>query len=348
MESEEILHLSFNQDRTLLTLGSRTGFKVFKVYPLELIHQEDNGNFKIVEMYESSLLVSLVGAGEQPAFSPRRLTIWNIAEHTPICETSFPDSLLSVKMNRIRIVAVISDAIYIYDTTTMKTQNTIRTVENPKGLAALSPTHSACWLLYPSSVEKGNLQVYDCFNMQLRTEIEAHTSKLAYIAISYQGNLCATASEKGTVIRVFSLPEGNKLFTFKRGLMAAITYSINFSMDAELLLSCSDTGTIHVYNINRNEVRESNNWGDAIRNSLFSAASYIVPGSYKDSFETSRSYIVARTNFKIPYIATLIPNTNMLLAVNYSGHYIMFSVDYVNGGDGIVHQEGSLSRIRMS
>lgn len=95
--------------------------------------------------------------------------------------------------------------------------------------------------------------------MQLRTEIEGHTSKLAYIAMNYQGTLCATASEKGTVIRVFSLPEGNKLFTFKRGLMAANTYQLSFSLDSELLLSCSDTGSVHIYNINRDEVRETNN-----------------------------------------------------------------------------------------
>jgi hypothetical protein len=40
MEIEEILHLSFNQDRTLLTVGTRNGFKIFRVNPFEQIHQE--------------------------------------------------------------------------------------------------------------------------------------------------------------------------------------------------------------------------------------------------------------------------------------------------------------------
>ena len=75
MESENLLHISFNQDISLLTTGSNSGFKVFKLNPFELINQENKGNFKIVEMYESSQLLILVGAGEEPAFSSRRLTI---------------------------------------------------------------------------------------------------------------------------------------------------------------------------------------------------------------------------------------------------------------------------------
>ena len=162
-------------------------------------------------------------------------------------------------MNRIRIVAVVIDGIYIYNTTTMKTQNTIRTVENPRGLVALSPTHSECYVLYPASENKGYVQVYDCFSMQPRGVIEAHNSQLGFISISYQGNYCATASVKGTMIRVFSLPEGNKLFTFKRGISYADIFNIMFSYNAKLLLACSSTGTVHVYDIAHNKISEKKN-----------------------------------------------------------------------------------------
>lgn len=345
MDSEELLHLSINQDTTLLTTGSHCGFRVYSLHPFELINTEDTGNFKIVEMYESSQLLILVGAGEQPAFSPRRLTIWNIAERTPICETSFPDSVLSVRMNRMRIVAVIIDEIFIYNTTTMKTQNTISTVKNPRGLVALSPTHSECFLLYPVSESRGHVQVYDCFSMQQRAVIEAHNSPLAFIAISYQGNLCATASIKGTMIRVFSLPEGNKLFTFKRGISHAVIYSIIFSYDAKSLVACSSTGTIHVYDIRSNVIVEDNSWRTSVKQSLISAASYILPESYKDSFETSRSFITARTQFQKRFIAALIPTTQFMIAVSYSEEFIIFRIDTQNGGEAVIQQQGWLNRM---
>jgi autophagy-related protein 18 len=345
METEDVLHLSFNQDTTLLTLGSNHGFKVYKLDPFELINQEDKGNFKIVEMYESSQLLILVGAGEQPAFSTRRLTIWNIAERIPICETSFPDSILSVKMNRMRIVAVIIDGIYIYNTTTMKNQNHIRTVENPKGLVALSPTHSECFLLYPASENKGHVQVYDCFNMQPRTIIEAHNSPLSFIAISYQGQYCATASVKGTMIRVFSLPEGNRLFTFKRGITHAEIYNIMFSYEANLLLACSSTGTVHVYDIRHNNITQEVGWSNSIKQSLVSAASYFLPETYKDSFETSRSFITARTYFNKKFIAALIPKTNYLITVSFSQEFMIFRINTETGGEAIPEHQGILNKM---
>jgi autophagy-related protein 18 len=295
-------------------------------------------------MYESSRLVALVGAGEQPAFSPRRLTIWNLTERTAICETAFSDTILNVQMNRLRIVAATSEALYIYDTTTMKLQNTIHTAHNPKGLAALSPTHTSCYLLYPSSEEIGNLQIYDCFTMNSRREIEAHHSPLTCIAISYQGHLAATASVKGTVLRVFALPEGTKLFTFKRGFGQALTYNLSFSMDGELLMSCSDTGTVHVYNLTK-QVSPDETWTARIRTSICSAAGYIVPESYKDTFETNRSYIVAKTNFLNFFISTLVPGTNLILAVSTSGKFLFFQVDLQRGGEAFVIQEGNLLRL---
>lgn len=248
-------------------------------------------------------------------------------------------------MNRIRIVAVVSDAVYIYDTTTMKIVTTLTTVNNPKGLAALSPSHTDCWLLYPSSEQSGNYHIYDCFTQQQRNEIVAHNSKLAYIGISYQGNLAATASEKGTVIRVFSIPDGAKLYTFKRGMMAAVTYSLSFSLDGELLMSCSNTGSIHIYNLSR-DISDTKTWGDLIKTSLFSAASIVVPVSFKDSFETSRSYIVVRTNFETEYTAILVPNTQYLLAISHESKYKVYRVDYNNGGEGVLLQEGDMNMVQ--
>mmetsp|Transcript_4648 Transcript_4648/g.7002 ORF Transcript_4648/g.7002 Transcript_4648/m.7002 type:complete len:344 (+) Transcript_4648:10-1041(+) len=342
MEKEEILHLSFNHEKDLLTMGTSSGFKVFRLYPLELIHKELMGNFKIVEAYESSHLLALVGAGELPAYSPRRLTIYNLQERTPICETAFQDTILAVRSNRLRIVAVLADSIYIYDTTTMKTQKTIHTVHNPLGLAALSPSHSSCYLVSPASEERGHLQIFDCFNMYMCNEVAAHKSPLAAVSINSEGTMCASASEKGTVIRVFSVPEAQKLFTFKRGMMNAQTYDLSFSLESDSVVSCSDTGTIHVYNLSR-QVEVTNSWGSMLRSSIYNAASYIVPSSYRDSFETSRSYIVARTGFTGKYIAIL--RNELLVALAFDGKFKEFKVDLSREGEAVLQNEGNLSEI---
>lgn len=41
--------------------------------------------------------------------------------------------------------------------------------------------------------------------------VEAHTTSLACLALSLDGKLLATASERGTLVRVFSTTDGSKL-----------------------------------------------------------------------------------------------------------------------------------------
>ncbi|CAF5007968.1 unnamed protein product, partial [Rotaria magnacalcarata] len=48
--------------------------------------------------------------------------------------------------------------------------------------------------------------------------ISAHESPLAAIAFDISGTKLATASNKGTVIRVHSAVDGSRLFEFRRGV----------------------------------------------------------------------------------------------------------------------------------
>ena len=61
--------------------------------------------------------------------------------------------------------------------------------------------------------------------------------------------MLATSSGKGTLFRVFKLPEGVQLYTFKWGISHAIIYSLTFGADK--LLCSSDSGTLHVFNLDK-------------------------------------------------------------------------------------------------
>ena len=57
--------------------------------------------------------------------------------------------------------------------------------------------------------------------MSYKTNVDAHRTSLSALTISQGNTLAATASVKGTIIRVFSLPEGELMFNFKRGISQA-------------------------------------------------------------------------------------------------------------------------------
>ncbi|CAF0922196.1 unnamed protein product [Rotaria sordida] len=80
--------------------------------------------------------------------------------------------------------------------------------------------------------------------------IQAHKSELAAITLSSTSNLLATASKRGTLIRIF-LTTGlcEKIFEFQRGSDTADIYSLAFNCNSDFLCVSSDTGTVHVYSV---------------------------------------------------------------------------------------------------
>lgn len=80
--------------------------------------------------------------------------------------------------------------------------------------------------------------------------IPAHDSPLAALAFSPTGQRVATASEKGTVIRVFSVSDGAKLYEFRRGVKRCVSISsLSFSMCSQFLCCSSNTETVHVFKL---------------------------------------------------------------------------------------------------
>jgi autophagy-related protein 18 len=85
-------------------------------------------------MLFSSSLVAIAGAGEPPTFSPRKLQIINTKRQTIVCELNFPTKVLSIHLNRKRLIVVLETRIHIYDLSTMKITHTIETSPNPNGI----------------------------------------------------------------------------------------------------------------------------------------------------------------------------------------------------------------------
>lgn len=85
--------------------------------------------------------------------------------------------------------------------------------------------------------------------MQAVNVIEAHQAPLSCVAMNSDGTRIATASEKGTIIRVFSVPDGEKLYQFRRGSIPARIFSMSFNATSTLLCVSSATETIHCFKL---------------------------------------------------------------------------------------------------
>lgn len=172
-------------------------------------------------------------------------------------------------MNRKRLIVVLENEIYIYDISTMKLLHTIETGPNPNAVCALSCSSEHSYLAYPSpapspsstslsgsavppappSPTTGDVLIFDTLNLSAVNVIQAHRTPIAALALNSSGTMLATASDKGTVIRVFSIPDAKKLWQFRRGTSSAHIFSMNFNLASTLLAVSSDTSTIHIYRL---------------------------------------------------------------------------------------------------
>lgn len=91
--------------------------------------------------------------------------------------------------------------------------------------------------------------LFDANEMQPIKVISAHQTALSCIAMNSEGTLLATASEKGTIIRVFELPSARKLYQFRRGSMPARIYCMSFNDTSTLLCVSSATETVHIFKL---------------------------------------------------------------------------------------------------
>lgn len=78
----------------------------------------------------------------------------------------------------------------------------------------------------------------------------AHESELACISLNLDGTRLATASDKGTLIRIFDTHTFQQLQELRRGRDRARIYCISFNPGNQYVASSSDRGTIHVWSLN--------------------------------------------------------------------------------------------------
>ena len=81
--------------------------------------------------------------------------------------------------------------------------------------------------------------------------IQAHSSNLSQLALNFTGSILATASEKGTLIRLFSTDDGSAIQEVRRGYDKAEIYSISLDKTSNWIACSSDKGTVHIFAVTK-------------------------------------------------------------------------------------------------
>lgn len=217
----------------------------------------ENGGIGAAEILYRSNILALVGGGSCPQFPVSKVMLWDDTKCKCVGELSFHNAVKGVKIRKDVIVVVLEKKVYVYNFVDLQIRFSFDTASNPQGIFALSLEPQNMVLAYPSSQAPGAIRVEHIGNVssgpsttvEKTVNVEAHESDLWMIELNRAGTLIASASEKGTIVRVFSTHSGEVLHELRRGADRATIYSICFSADSKLLACTSDKCTIHIFSV---------------------------------------------------------------------------------------------------
>ncbi|EPS69495.1 hypothetical protein M569_05271 [Genlisea aurea] len=228
-----VLHLTFNHDRGLFAAGTTGGFKVFRTDPYAEVKSRDVGSgIGIVEIIHGSTFFVLVGGINSPRLDPKKLFVWDDEKRQFIGSLSFRSPVKSVRIRNDRLVAVTAHHVRVFNLGDFRLITTIETEENPRGLCEISQL--GAMVVACLGLRKGHVRLA-VLESKSDSVVPAHDSTIAAIGLTHSGHTLATASSKGTVIRIFKVADGSVIHELRRGSERAEIHTLCFSPSAKWL-----------------------------------------------------------------------------------------------------------------
>jgi autophagy-related protein 18 len=343
---KEIYYVNFNQDASSLAVCHEAGYHLYNMGSIE--HTNGTGlepahqsnipeKTAIVERLFQSSLITLVSLNHS-----RKLQVFHFQKGTEICSHSYTSAIKAVRMNRKRVVVCLEESVHVHNIRDMRLMHMIRdTPTNREGLIDLCSSDHSCYLAYPGSATHGHVNIFDADPLVATCTIAAHDAPLAALRFNADGNKLATASVKGTVIRIFAIPSGERLYEFTRGMKRCVQInSLAFSADSKFLCSSSNTETVHIFSLARAEEQkqqtQTSRGAEETDQSLTSWVSYFsqqasnyLPQQMNELLLRDKSYATAR----LPIVGTKtccamprIANRDYLAVASTDGYLFCYSL----------------------
>lgn len=293
---EYIRHLALTSDWTHVVCATNQGFQIFRLLPsvktvCVCAQLQEHGGVERADLSLAKWFVLYT----QPKFK-NRVFLWSVSQGKLQGEYRLMDEVLNVKCSTRCFAFITMDVTYVYDTMTCDQIAQISTGPNIAGICALCP--SQLLVCTPGNAE-GHLFL-DFLDEAKQITIRAHQSRVAMCALSNDGSHVVSASQRGTVLRVFECEQGDLLYELKRGLFPADIYCLFFHpSNANVLFASSATGTVHVYNLENKQLCYWTQRG-------------ISSGKF-------------RVHANIPNVLGFNVQQNVLIVVNFDGSVVLLS-----------------------
>ena len=248
--SIKIRYATFNQDNScfVCTMGNE-----FSVWNCDNMKKRFTTDFekpigKAVVLYKTN--IALISGGGLPTntvayVSPNSFCIWDDRKKKVVAESRYSDVIIELKLLNQHLVVTIKNMIYIYDLNSIQIINEFETSNNPSGLCSARDGSNGEPVIAFLGADVGEVKIYHLSGARL-IPIKAHNNDIVCMSLNRDGSLLATASSKGTIIRVFNTHSGAVKYEFRRGMWSSQINNLSFNHNSTLLCVRNKKCTIHV------------------------------------------------------------------------------------------------------
>ena len=246
--------ISFDESSARFICGLDNGIRVFRANDCIRTIKESPGPGSGVAV--AALLddryIAIVGGGRSPNSSPNIVQFWDNVEAKKLNELDFAEPVLGIRITTTSVAVILAERTVVLQYAKHNGSNLVgpaavvglhRTANNLNALCSIRGDRMALPGLTPGQVQLLGLKD------RSKNIIRAHSSELRQLDLSNDGQLLATASKQGTLIRVFSTSTLSQTHEFRRGVDPAIIYSLSISPANQFIASTSDSGTLHIFDL---------------------------------------------------------------------------------------------------
>lgn len=325
------MYVGFNQDYSCLAVATRHGFDVWNVNPFEIrIRRKLDHHIGIVRPLNRTNIFALVAAtDDDKLWSRNSLVIWDDSKNDVLTNARFTKPIIGVEISMNMLIVIFADSINIYCLTEsastsassdfLKEPNQFITYDNTPRTVAIGHGGDNPIAIFPA-IQMGYVNISDRGLSTYRI-IRAHESEI--VAVAIHGTSLATASCKGTLIRVWHIETGVMEYEFRRGTNPTTICSLNFSADGRWLVACSRRGTAHIFDIRTKRITPTTN--------IETLMDMIPVWSFAQCrFPTTEANVVAGMERYNVYVAT------------DDGDFYTFRMDPIHGGSAKLQMEKKL------
>ena len=279
------------------------------------------GGIGLIQILGKSNIFCLCGGGKNPKYSPNKLIIYDDKKAKEIKEFRFNSNIQNCKIKQEKIFIISQNEISIINIKTFPYEiiETIKTCENVYGACSIAKDPENYLFAWPdTNIGYIELKIFSNENelignddIQKYHHIKAHENTIEIIEINFTGTKFSSASDKGTIIRVFNIQDDTLLHEFRRGTEQAIIYNISFDLNDTLLVVSSNRPTVHLFALNK-DIQNSK--------SMFNGISKILRVGKILQSEWSFAKITVPSNCKS--IIASFSDQNKVVIINYLGNFI--------------------------